>query len=143
MLTHLRYFNISLLPFSYNKFTIAPSVLQSELEQRCSRKILHETINQPTKRYFMQGTVHLFIGYRTTSYEITNMPTRSVHMIYKMMRDISTFVHIALLIYLCRTPTRAVLLPLADEDHIAPSRDRCTKRYAAPAPLCVANLQRP
>jgi hypothetical protein len=51
-------------------------------------KRLHEAIVQPTKRYFMQGTVHLFIGDRTTSYEITNVPTIFVHMIYKMMRGL-------------------------------------------------------
>jgi hypothetical protein len=34
----------------------------------------------------MQGTVHLFIGDRIAPYEITNMTTRLIHMIYKMMR---------------------------------------------------------
>jgi hypothetical protein len=36
-----------------------------------------------------------------------------------------------------------VLLPLADGDHTEPSRGHCIERYAAPAPLCAANLRRP
>jgi hypothetical protein len=35
----------------------------------------------------MQDTVLLFIGDRTTSYEIKNIHTRLVHMIYKAMRE--------------------------------------------------------
>jgi hypothetical protein len=31
----------------------------------------------------MQGSVHLFIGERIASYEVTNMSVRSARMIYK------------------------------------------------------------
>jgi hypothetical protein len=44
-------------------------------------------IAQSAKRNFMRGNVHLFIGNRTSSYEITLMPLRITHKIYKWYRD--------------------------------------------------------
>jgi hypothetical protein len=47
----------------------------------------YTTIAQSTKRYLMRGTVHLFIGNCTSSYETTLMPLRITHKIYKWYRD--------------------------------------------------------
>ena len=48
-----------------------------------SEKELHSAIISLQKRYIMQGTVHLIIGERKTSYGITNMSVRPVCMVYK------------------------------------------------------------
>jgi hypothetical protein len=39
-------------------------------------------LSGPLKRYYMQGTILLFIGERTTSYEITCVPIETIHVIY-------------------------------------------------------------
>jgi hypothetical protein len=78
-------FQYSISPLLYHKFTIAPSAQHNELERRCVRKRLHESVVQPCKKVLYAVHVHLFIGDRTTSYEIINMPTRLVYMSYKTM----------------------------------------------------------
>jgi hypothetical protein len=47
------------------------------------RKDYTQELSSPSKRYFMQGIVYLFIGSCTASYEITFIPSRITHMIYK------------------------------------------------------------
>jgi hypothetical protein len=42
-----------------------------------------------------------------------------------------------------KTPTKTVLLPLADGDHTKPSRDRCTEQCVTHAPQYATNLRRP
>jgi hypothetical protein len=89
MLTHLRNFNVTFLIFHIINLQLYIRFYKVDKNEGALGKRLHEAIIvQPTKGYFMQGAVHLFIGDRTTSYAITNMPTRFVHMIYKMMRGL-------------------------------------------------------
>jgi hypothetical protein len=86
MLSHLRNFNNTFLPFHIINLQSYLWFYKVNKNECALGKRLHEAIIQPTKRYFMQGTVHLFIGDCTTSYETTNMPITLVHVIYKMMR---------------------------------------------------------
>jgi hypothetical protein len=88
MLTHLRNFNITLLPFHIINLQSYLRFYKVNKNECVLGKRLHVAIIQPIKRYFMQDTFHLFIGDHTTLYEITNMPTRFAHMIYKMMRGL-------------------------------------------------------
>jgi hypothetical protein len=83
MLTHLRHINIPFLPFHIINLQSYLQLYRMSQNKGALGKRLHEVVIQPSKRYLMQGTDHLFIRDRTASYEIINMPTRFVHMICK------------------------------------------------------------
>jgi hypothetical protein len=83
MLTHLRYLNILFPLFYIINLQSYIWFYKVNWNEDVLEKRLHEAIIQPTKMYFMEYTVHLFIGYRTTSYEITCMTIEMIHMIYK------------------------------------------------------------
>jgi hypothetical protein len=85
MIAQLRYIN--------NMFPICKLTLQLYL--RFFRENYNEGVvvritsrlSNPPKRYFMQGTIHLFIGNHITSYKITFIPSRLTHKIYKWYGD--------------------------------------------------------
>jgi hypothetical protein len=83
MLTHLRCLNIPFLPFHMINLQSYLRPFKVSYREGALEKGLHEATVQSSKSYLIQGTVHLFIGECTTSYEITNMFVRSVRMIYQ------------------------------------------------------------
>jgi hypothetical protein len=86
MSSHLKYFNISFLPFHIINKQSYLRLYKVNKNEGALGKELHEVVIQPIEKYFMQGIAHLFIGDHTTSYEITCMPTRIVHRIHTHMR---------------------------------------------------------
>jgi hypothetical protein len=76
MLTHLRCLNIPFLPFDTINLQSYLWPFEVSYSEGALEKGLHGAIIQSSKRYFTQGTIHLFIGECTTSYKIINMSVR-------------------------------------------------------------------
>jgi hypothetical protein len=80
-MTHLGYFDISFLSLCMINLQSYIRFYKVNWNEDALGERLHDAMIQPDQRCLMQGTVHLFIGDRTTSYEITNILTRHVRMI--------------------------------------------------------------
>jgi hypothetical protein len=84
MLTRLRYFHITFSPFHIMNLHMYLRFHKVNWNEGDLGKKLHKTIIQSAqKRYFMHGTIHLFIVECTSSYEITYIPIGTVRRIYK------------------------------------------------------------
>jgi hypothetical protein len=82
MIIH-RYINITFLPFLIMSLQSYLRLYRMNWNESTLEKRLHTAIAQSFKRYFMQGTVHLFIEKRTPSYKIIFTPIRITQRIYK------------------------------------------------------------
>ena len=85
----------------------------------------------------MQGTVHLFIGNRTSSYKITFTPTNITHRIYKKYKGniVLCFQHSGCLLLLVLSPC-AALMKLASLRLHSPA----SKVFWPEAPAILGNM---
>jgi hypothetical protein len=74
MLSHLRNLNIIFCPFHIINLQLYLWLHKVNKSEGALGKRLQKTIVHPPKKYFMEGTIHLFIVEHIALYEITYMP---------------------------------------------------------------------